>query len=101
MFGHFREGQGFAAYSREARLRDPLPLGVFDTFPRLTFTCYVCTNTQHGVGLAWLIFIGLFGFPNLARLGYLRLGGVRTNLRFLGGRGYIPETLGGHSLKIF
>ena len=69
MFGHFREGQGFAAYSREARLRDPLPLGVFDTFPRLTFTCYVCTNTQHGVGLAWLIFIGLFGFPNLARLG--------------------------------
>ena len=38
MFGHFREGQGFAAYSREARLRDPLPLGVFDTFPRLTIT---------------------------------------------------------------
>ena len=35
MFRHFREGQGYAAYSREARLRDPLPLGVFDTFPRL------------------------------------------------------------------
>ena len=69
MFRHFREGQGFAAYSREVRLRGPLPLGVFDTFPRLTFTCYVCTNTQHEVGLAWLIFIGLFGFPNLARLG--------------------------------
>ena len=28
-----------------------------------------CTNNQHRVGLAWLIFIGLFGFPNLARLG--------------------------------
>ena len=38
MFRNLREGQGFAAYSREARLRDPLPLGVFDTVPRLTFT---------------------------------------------------------------
>ena len=28
-----------------------------------------CTNTQHRVGLALLIFIGLFGFPILARLG--------------------------------
>ena len=25
-----------------------------------------CTNTLHGVGLAWLIFIGLFGLPILA-----------------------------------
>ena len=33
-----------------------------------------CTNTQHGVGLTWLIFIGLFGSPIPCHVAHVNYG---------------------------